>query len=246
MKNIMRRLLVVMLALMLAGSVMLPAAMATEVTVMRNATNSMTLYVGMRDQLVVTDTSGNPMSASQFRWKSNKSAVVSVNSSGAITAKKAGSATITATNKSNSRNKVTMKVTVKRNKASSIYTKPSASAAPYQNWIIRLKSVEIVSPTQVVAEYYVAFNFPSSWRATKFNYVNDALGAYYRSTGALYQAIARGNSKKISGFKARGGAFVQTIKVTYSGGMVEFTNLRLKDFLLANSPNVQGSVKVKR
>ena len=61
--------------------------------------------------------------------------------------------------------RASIRVTVKRNKVDYINTRPAATMATYKKGGISLKSVEIVSPSKVVAEYYVAFNFPSSWKA---------------------------------------------------------------------------------
>ena len=244
MKNTMKRLLMSLLVLvMLCGAVM-PAAMAAEKVVSNAASTS--LYAGGSDTLVVTR-NGVIQSNSLYKWKSSKSSVVKVTSKGVITGMKPGSATITATRKSNKKDKCSIKVTVKRNKVDNIHYKPSPSIASYKSGAISLKSVEIVSPSKVVVEYYVAFNFPSRWKVAKITSVQDAVNLYNRSTGEFVKTIVGGyyqtTSKKISGFKSRKGQFVQTIKVTYSGSQVHCANIRLADYYVFDSSNAKAMYK---
>lgn len=240
MKGIMKRLLVMMLALMLLTSIALPAAMAE--------TKSASVYAGMKTTLVVYNkTTGVQESSSAYKWSSSNSKVASVTSSGVVTGKKAGTATITATSKSNSKIKVKTKIKVLKNKVSNISAKPSKSAASYKNFIVRLKSVEIVSPTRVDVEYYVAINFPGGWKARKIIYMSDAINLYDKSTGAFAKTIVGGTyqvtSKKISGFKARKGSSVQVIKVTYSGSQVHCADILLSNYNVYNSGNCKASLQ---
>ena len=144
MKNTFKRVVMIMLVMLLAAGAVVPAAMAAEVPVVSNATNSMSIYAGMSDTLYIT-ISDVVQSPTLYRWKSSNSSVVSVNSQGGIIAKKVGTAIITATRKSNG-DKLTMKVTVKTNKVDNIKPRPSATVAPYKGASFRLKSVEIAGP----------------------------------------------------------------------------------------------------
>ena len=246
MRKTLKRMLLAALALTLLGSIMLPAAMAAEQREPVSNASSTSVYAGMKTTLTVYryDIAQDP---NLFKWKSSKSSVCSVNSQGVITGKKVGTATITATRKSNSKDKCSIKVTVKRNKVDNINSKPSATAASSKNFIIRLKSVEIVSPTKVVAEYYLACNFPSSWKATKVNYVEDAIFLYNRSTGVMEKVIVGDDyqvrSKTISGFKTKKGKAVQTIKVTYTGSRVHCADIKLSDYDVDDSYNVTSSIR---
>lgn len=244
MKRIMRQMLLTLLVVMMAASIALPAAMALEEKPVANGTPSVSLYAGMKDTLQVTR-NGVTQSNTKYKWKSSKSSVVSVTQKGVITAKKAGSATITATRKSDG-GKCSIKVKVKRNKVDKINSKPAASAAPYKSAAIALKSVEIVSPTKVVVEYYVVCNYPSSWKASRIESISDAINLHNRYTGALEKTIVGGyyqvTSKKVSGFKARKGKSVQVVKVTYSGSQVDCANIKLSDYKVSNSTNVSGKI----
>ena len=246
MRKTLKRMLLMVLALTMLGSIMLPAAMAAEQQQPVSNASSMSVYAGMKDTLVVKR-NGIVQSASLYKWKSSNSSVCSVNSNGVITGMKAGTATITATRKSNSKEKCSIKVTVKRNKVDNIYSKPSATVAPYRNFIMRLKSVEIVSPTKVAVEYYLACNFPSNWKATKVNYVEDGILLYNRSTGLREKVIVGDDyqvrSTAISGFKTKKGKAVQTIKVTYTGSKVHCAGIRLSDYRVDDSSNAKCNIR---
>ena len=245
MRKTLKRMLLMVLALTMLGSVMLPAAMAAEQQQAVSNASSLSVYAGMKDTLVVYR-NGVAQSASLYKWKSSNSSVCSVNSNGVITGMKAGTATITATRKSGG-SKCSIKVTVKRNKVDNIYSKPSATAASYGNFIIRLKSVEIVSPTKVAVEYYLACNFPSSWKATKVNYVEDAINLYNRSTNLREKVLVGDDyqvrSTAISGFKTKKGKAVQTIKVTYTGSRVHCAGIKLSDYRIDDSSNVKCNIR---
>lgn len=241
MKMALKRMLIAMLALAVLGSVMLPAALAAEEPV----ANAKVLYVGMKETLKLYDDYGDALSAGQYKWTSSKSSVASVTSKGVVTARKAGSATITATNKSNKSDKHTFKVTVRKNKVDKLISKPSPSLVNYKSFACGLKSLEIVSPTKVVAEYYVVFNFPSNWKALKIVYVNDTISAYDKTSQLLFNKIASGQTKKMSGFKSCKGKGVRTVKATFTGKMVEYTNLQLSKYLIGGSRYVSMYCKYK-
>lgn len=95
-----------------------------------------TLTVGGTCKLKVK--SVNPKKASKaVTWKSGNKSVATVNAKGKVVAKQEGTATITATSKSNKKAKATCKITVKA--AGTVTTEPSTepsanpSAAPSQN-----------------------------------------------------------------------------------------------------------------
>ena len=244
MKNVFKRVLMVMMVMLLAAGAVVPAAMAAEVPVVSNADNSMSLYAGTSQTLYIT-VSGVRQSPTLYKWKSSNSSVVSVSSRGVIIAKKVGTATIYATRKSNG-SRLSMKVTVKRNKVDNIHSRPSVTVAP-KGVTFTLKSVEIASNNKVVVEYYVCCNFPSSWRASKVEYVSDAINLYNRSTGSREKVIVGDDyqvtSRTISGFKSRYGKSVQTIKVTFTGSRVHCSDVILQNYTVNDSRNAKISVK---
>lgn len=229
MKNIMKRVMVTMLALMLVGGMLLPAALASENRIVANSSR-ITTYVGMRTQLVVTDKYGNQKSVTDYRWKSSRKTVATVNSSGVVTARKTGSTTITATNKYNSRDKLQVVIKVNRNKHTNSISKPSPSSANYKSWTLYLKSIEIVSPSKVCVEYYMVVNYPSNWRVTKLNSLRDYIRAINRNTDAYVTTVIDGYGSTVSGLRSRSGRFVQTIKITFPGSAIYDTDLRLANY----------------
>jgi len=233
MKHTMKRILVIMLTLLLVGSVMLPAAFAEDKIVSNGSTS---IYAGTRSQLYVTR-NGIRQSASSYRWSSSNKKVVSVSSSGVITGQKAGSAYVYATRKSNSRERCSILVSVRRNKVDYINYTPSVYSVSYRSWKPVLKSVEIVSPKKVVVEYYIVCNFPSSWWPTRINYFTGGISAYNRSTGYRYSSIVSGKCTSITTPRQYRGGSVQTVKATYTGYLVDNTNLILSNYRIAGSIN---------
>ena len=242
MKNNMKRILITVLALLLVGGAVLPTALAEGTAITANASR-ITTYVGLHTQLVVTDRYGYQRAASDYKWKSSKSSVVSVNSSGVMTAKKKGSATITATNRHNSRDKYQVVIKVSDNKFKNNISKPSVSIVPYKNWAVKLKAMEVLSPSKVCVEYYLAINFPSNWQVNKLNSMRDLIRAYYPSNGAYAATVIDGYGKTVSGLKRTKGRSVQTVKITYTGSAVKSTNLRLAGFSYLYNP--QGNLNYK-
>lgn len=249
MNKLLKRVLVAVLAAMLLCAAALPAAMAAQqVQLVSNAGGGASIYAGMTSTLQVSR-EGEPQKASLYRWKSSNTSVVSVNKKGAITGKKAGTATITATRKSDG-SACVIKVTVKRNKVDKLNPKPSPSQVDYKGVGILLKSVEIVSPSKVVAEYYVVCNFPSSWKAYKVKSAEDAINLFNKSTGSLEKTIVGDDyqvfAKSISGFKTRKGQSVQVVKAVYSGSRVRCANVRLSKYVIRSSSNAKMVVLYKK
>ena len=219
-----------MLAVLLAGSVMVPAAMAAEDRIVSNGTTYKTTYVGMKSSWTVYERYGDAMDPEDYRWKSSNKSVATVNSSGVVTAKKTGKTTITATNRYDSSDKTKMVLTVKANKANIRTSKPSASAVSYKGWDVFLKSVNIVSPTRVDVEYYLVCNYPSSWKAVKLKSMKDYIRAYDKSSDSYVTTIVDGYGSTVYNFNPRKGRSVQTIKITYKGSAVFDTNVRLSKY----------------
>lgn len=245
MRSVFRRVLLTMMVLLLAASTVVPAAMAAGIPAVESNASSTSVYAGMRDTLRVY-TNGVEQSPNLFRWRSSNSSVVSVNSSGVITGMKVGSATVSATRKSNGR-RTSIRVVVKRNKVDNLSSRPSATSAPYNGVSFVTKSVEIVSPSKVVVEYYVCCNYPSSKRAVKVNYVDDAINLYNRNNGAYVMTIVGDDyqltTRSISGFRARNGKSVQVIKAAYTGNRVHCANVKLANYRVKSSSNAVISVR---
>lgn len=254
MKNLLKRTLGLVLVLTLLATMMMPGAFAAKSTPVTNPTKfkdaEFWTFTGLTSTLSLVDSAGLAVSNSNYKWSTSKKSVVTVNKSGVITAQKTGKATITATNKKNKKDKCKIVVHVQKNKVDNIYSQPTTSMVSYGNFGILLKSVEIASPKKVVCEYYVAFNFPAKRKVIKINWVSDAINLYNRTTGAFEKTIVGDDyqikSKKISGFKARKGAFVQTIKVTYTGKKVNCANIKLSDYYVNDSKNLTASCKYRK
>lgn len=108
---------------------------AQKITKVTMSKSSLTLYVGDTYSLKVQENGA----AKTAKWKSSKASIASVNQSGKVTAKKAGTATITGTRNGKS---VTCKVTVKNKKTT---VKPKiklnqSSATVYVRKSIQLKA----------------------------------------------------------------------------------------------------------
>lgn len=228
MRHTINRVLAVLLALLLAGA-MLSAAMA-EGNVVANATKKVTTYVGMQTKLTIKDRYGDPVSPTKYSWKSSKKAVATVTSKGVVTAVKSGTATITATSKSNSSNKFKVTFTVKKNQSNPNTNWPSATSVQYETWDVFLRGLEVVSPTRVDAEYFMVCNFPSNWQVTKFKSLKDRIRVINRSTDAEVGVLVDGYASTVYNFKHLSGRFVQVIKVAYKGSAVGNTNFRLNNY----------------
>ena len=185
---------------------------------------SMTTYVGMQKDLTTllnADPSADAIDFTKVTFKSSNKKVVSVKE-GVMTAQKAGKATITATMGTL---KAKLKVTVKKNKLDKINAKPSIASAGKDVFKLALKSVEIVSPKKVVAEFYLVFNRPSRSVTEKLNYLDVEIGAR-TSTKKDYKLVVDG---RVNNVKVRtSGKTVTTFKVTFTGSTVNDTNINLK------------------
>jgi len=236
MKNTMWRIPIVLLVLVMLGTIVLPAALASDGKLVSNAPSRMTTYVGLKTVLTVYDAYGNTKDSSDYRWTSSKSSVVSVTSGGVITAKKKGSATITATNKYNRYDKVKAVVTVKNNMVTMSNSRPTPDSWRYKTWGVQLKSIQIVTPTKVNAEYYLVANFPSNWRVSKLKSMKDNIRAYNKSTDGYVSTVVNGYGSTVAGFTPMRGRSVQVIKITYTGAPVYDTNLRLSKYNYTSDP----------
>ena len=185
---------------------------------------SMTTYVGMQKDLTTllnADPSADAIDFTKVTFKSSNKKVVSVKE-GVMTAQKAGKATITATMGTL---KAKLKVTVKKNKLDKINAKPTIASAGKDVFKLALKSVEIVSPKKVVAEFYLVFNRPSRSVTEKLNYLDVEIGAR-TSTKKDYKLVVDG---RVNNVKVRtSGKTVTTFKVTFTGSTVNDTNINLK------------------
>jgi len=236
MKNTMKRMLIVMLALVMLGAIALPTALASDGKLVSNATSKMTTYVGLRTVLKVYDKYGYAQDSSDYKWTSSKPSVVSVTSSGVITGKKKGTATITATNRYNKYDKVKAVVTVKNNKVTMRNSRPAPSSWPYKTWGLQMKSIQIVTPTKVNVEYYLVANYPSNWRVSKLKSLRDNIRSYNKSTDSYVSTVVNGYGSTVTGFTPMWGRSVQTIKITFNGAPVYDTNLRLSKYNYTSDP----------
>ena len=221
-----KRTLGLALVVMLLASLMLPAALAAKSTPVENPTKfnqtALTTYTGMVTTLTLTDQQDKVLNPADYIWKSSRTKVVKVSKGGVITAQKPGSATITATAKANKKDKAKITITVKKNKIDNLSSKPSPSYVYYKNFTMFLKSVEIVSPKKIVAEYYYVQNFPSSWKG-----IMDDQIMVRKSSGDALMTIATGKVKNVK-VNAKG-ARVKVVKVVYTGAKVKNTNVRLNN-----------------
>lgn len=215
------------LALAMLASAAMPAALADEAAPnaaekVRFDRKSLTLYVGERYDMPAFLTSDG---AGGITWKTSNKAVVSITGKGGLAiGKKPGAVTITAID--SKKQKATIKLVVKKNKLDKIYgEKPGLSAAKSNDYELVLKSMEIANPTTVVCEYYLVFNYPASYRTTRFTrfYAKiSAHDAYYGET----RTIVEGSPKLPISINCRGQR-VKAFKVTFTGSSVKHTDIAL-------------------
>ncbi len=126
-----RKIVAAVLSMALACTVFsVPSANAAPKTkkLKLNATKK-TLTAGSKFTLKVKKVT--PAKASKkVTWKSSKKTVAAVSSKGVVTAKKAGTAKITAVSKSNKKVKAVCKITVKAAKSQTQVSQPPAASAP--------------------------------------------------------------------------------------------------------------------
>ena len=159
----------------------------------------------------------HPTTASTvYTWKSSKTKVATVNANGVVTGITKGTAKITVTTAN--KLKTTITVTVLGNKIDDIYPYSSVQYALSQlsnenAWDIGLKSLEIVSPTQVVAEYYVVNGM--RYKGTRLTSMNFDIKIDGKN-------FVNGYFSKISGtFKPK---TITVIKVTFKNSQVLNSN----------------------
>ena len=230
MKRMAKRTLVTLLALALLSGALLPGALASERRLTANGAARLTTYVGLKTQLTIRDKDSDRQDPGDYRWKSSRTSVAAVNSKGIVTAKSTGSTTITATNIYDARERFQIAVRVGRNRVAINISRPPASAVKYKKWDVFMKRLEAVSPTRVDVEYYLVCNYPGNWRVTRVKSLKDRIRAYTVSTGELFAIVVNGDASGVKGFAQRWGKSVQTITVTYTGGAVAFTNLKLSGY----------------
>lgn len=182
-----------------------------------NASNN--VVVGQQFQIVLD----GGVTAKSF--KSNKKKIAKVSNSGLVTAQKKGSAKITI--RLTDGRKLTLKLRIGRNKISGLSDRPSLTDIDYGQDIY-LKSLEIVGPNKVVAEYWLLFKRLPSISTTKFSYITGKINADHSNT-----VIVDGTVRNIR-IKTRG-MNVKSFKVVYKGNSVKNTNINL-----AQLNNVEG------
>ena len=186
----------------------------------------LTTYTGVQtdmDTLLCAQPLNSLLTNTAVKWKSNKSSVVAVDKNGVITAKKPGSAIITATS---GKLKASITVAVKKNKLDNITAKPGLGKVAKNKYGVFLKSLEITSPTTVVAEYYLVFNRPSNYRTKRFVYLTTEITGFDAANNRYVELIdTKLNNVSVS----TRGQTVKLFKVTYSGRNVGDTNVRLLD-----------------
>lgn len=161
------------------------------------------------------------------KWSSSDEDVAKVNKNGVVTAYGKGSATITAKTKNGKTAK--LKFTAKSNKLKDINDKPNPTYVYVNNYYLYLKSVEILSPRKVELEYYVVFNYPASYSADKFNYI-DTIITYYDPYTGTRKTLVNGRVKNVD-VDLEGLFCVKKFKVTYSGKSVANTDVKISDHL---------------
>lgn len=130
---------------------------SAENKVMTISSNTATITAGQKKTLKVTDAPGT------VKWKSSKTSVATVSSKGVVTAKKAGKATITATSGDQ---KITCKVTVKKNQYS--YTKLSMNNA-YTGYVTLSAHKAYYKNGKIVCNFNIVNK--TMRKVTKFKYI---------------------------------------------------------------------------
>ena len=171
------------------------------------------LYVGMK--LKLTAVQEPSVCTSPLTWTTSDPTTVTVDGKGNIHALKIGEAVVTVTTGNGKSAAIT--VNVGRNIADNLRAQPGYWIIKYGQEIY-LKSVEIVSPTQIDCEYYLVFNHISGLTTTKFAYIESYI--YANST-----QIAHGYLENVKISLNSPG--VKLFKVSYTGDQVVDTNVNL-------------------
>lgn len=171
---------------------------------------SLSIPVGVPIQIVLD----NGLVAASY--KSSNKKIARVDAGGHVTTRKRGKAKITVKLADGNAIKLSLKVT--RNKIDYVNDKPSMSDVGYGDDII-LKSLEIVGPNKVVAEYWLLFKHIPAMKTSKFSYIEDNI-----SIGDV--PIVSGTRRNIK-VRTRG-MTVKKFKVTFKGGAVLNTDVNLE------------------
>jgi len=183
----MKRIPLLLLALILALSALLPAQ-AAAVDAKSNASEgirfsskTLVVYVGERYDMASFlryKKSGREVDPEGITWKSSRKASVIIGrKDGVAVAMKPGNVIITATTAN--RKKATIKLIVKRNKLDKIYgAKPGLDIADYNDYELVLKSIDINAPDVVVCEYYLINNYPTNVVGRYFSSFDATITAY--------------------------------------------------------------------
>lgn len=152
----------------------------------------------------------------------NKKKVARVTKSGLVTIRKKGSAKITI--RLTNGQKLILRLKAGRNKIDGLCSKPDLSSIFYGDEIY-LKSLEIVSPNKVVAEYWLLFKRLASMSTTGFSNINVTIKA---DDKVIVDGIARNVKVRTKGMT------VKSFKVTFKGNAVKNTNINLQHYRSLN------------
>lgn len=188
------------------------------------ANKSLTLFTGMNADLAsqLKVTPNTDIDAGQLKWKTSNRRVATVKD-GVVTAQGKGTATVTVTY---GQAKATIKVKVRANKLDNINPMPPVTAAPSDKFALVLKSLEIVSPKRVVAEYYLALNRSTRYQTKRFRFIDATLYGFDR-IGKKKVTVIDGRAFNVP-VSARGRT-VSVVTVNYTGGCIVDTNVCLKN-----------------
>ena len=227
----MKRVLLLVLALSILLTTGLPAAFAAEAVEnadgFRFSRKTLVLYVGEiydMSSFIQPTQKGDTIDKSRITYRSSNTRAVPIGkNTGTAIGQRIGSSVITA---SIGGRKATIRLIVRRNKLDNLFGgRPSVSFASAYNFKLRLKSIEITTPNTVVCEYYLAFNFPRSYRTTyfsRFDALIKAFDTYFLQT----KDIVDGSPRSTVNVRCYGQQ-VAIFKVTFTGSSVKHTNISL-------------------
>lgn len=208
-KKILILLSAIILATTTATTSLSPITVQAATTAKQSITLNLkktTMYVGEADTLSVKKVKGLKSKAVTF--KSSNSAIVSVNSKGKVSAKKAGKATITVTSKSNKAVKSTCTITVKK-----------ALETP----VIAVKS-EVGNRLDLLQESQIVVTSTSGVSSKKVKYKSSKPDIVSVSSDGVIKALYNGKSKiTITSVRNPKVKTVLEIEVKSGEGNVELT-----------------------
>lgn len=146
MKKRLRRLTAFVVALAVMASFIACPNVEAATKLKVKSSKKITLNIGK------TATIKTNVAANKLKFKSSNKKVVTVNSKGKITAKKAGKANITVTSKKNKKQKVTIKVTVLKKKTTQATTTKSNVTTTTQQTPVVTTTTEAAATTQASEE----------------------------------------------------------------------------------------------